>query len=205
MVPSTIPVIVLAECNIFPHALLPLNIFEPRYRAMLDHALKADRFLAVATLRAVGEHDWDESDANIHPYSCAGMIRACVGQPDGTFRLILQGTSRIRFTEWIQREPFRIAACETVPTETRDADTARHLADQALDRARGSLRAGSPFAEQFDKQFGALRDPEIVADVIGYNFLPRASVRQPLLGMGSVEHRLEYILAHLAPVSPATE
>jgi len=203
--PSSIPVITLAECNVFPHALLPLNIFESRYRAMLAEALRTDRFLAVATLRVAGDDPWDESDGNIDSFSCAGLLRACVGQPDGSSRLILQGVGRVRLTGWAQREPFRIACCEPVPSEVGDADAARLLARRALDRARGALSGGSPFAEQFDKQFGSLEDPEIIADVIGYNFLPRASDRQPLLGMSRVEDRLEYILGRLAPVSPTKE
>ena len=203
--PSTIPVILLAECNVFPHALLPLNIFEPRYRAMLALALEADRFMAVATLRVADDDEWDESDENIDPFSCAGLLRACVGQPDGTSRLILQGMSRIRITGWAQREPFRIARCEPVPSEIGDPDTAHQLARQTLARARTTLPADSPLAVQFDTQFGPLKDPEIIADVIGYNFLSRASDRQPLLGMIRVEDRLEYLLARLGPMSPATE
>lgn len=203
--PSSIPVIMLAECNVFPHALLPLNIFEPRYRAMLTQALQADRLIAVATLRLAADDEWDESDNNIDPYSCAGLVRACVAQPDGTSRLILQGMGRIRFTGWSQREPFRIAECEPVPNEVGDPATAQLLAAQTLARARASLSGGPPMAAQFDKQFGGLADPEVVADVIGYNFLPRASDRQPLLGMRRVEDRLEYILARLVPMAPATE
>lgn len=195
----------LAECNVFPHALLPLNIFEPRYRMMLAAALQADRMMAVATLRKANDDEWDERDENIHMYSCAGLLRACVGQPDGTSRLILQGVGRIRFTGWAQREPFRIAECEPVPTEVDDPAGARGLARQTLERARASLRGDSPLAVQFDAQFGTLDDPEIIADVIGYNFLHRASDRQPLLGMRRIEDRLNYILARLAIVSPAAE
>ena len=195
--PSTIPVIVLAGCHVLPHALLPLNIFEPRYRAMLEHALAADRFMAVATLKSADDEEWDESDGNIEPYSCAGLIRACVGQPDGTSRLILQGTGRIRFTGWSQREPFRIATCEPVPTSIRDPETAGALARLVLERTLSSLPPDSPVTRQYEKQFGMLTDPEIIADVVGYNFLKRASDRQPLLGMTCLEERLEHILACL--------
>lgn len=201
--PSTIPVILLAECNVFPHALLPLNIFEPRYRAMLARALESDRFMAVATLRLTENDEWEESDEQIEPFSCVGLLRACVGQPDGTSRLILQGMNRIRFTGWAQREPFRIARCEPVPSEIGDPAAAVRLAHHTLARARATLPAQSPLATQFDKQFGPLQDPEIVADVIGYNFLTRASERQPLLGMTRVEDRLEYLLSRLVTVSPA--
>lgn len=204
LLPSTIPVIVLAGCHVLPHALLPLNIFEPRYRAMLDHALAADRFMAVATLKDAGEGDWDESDDNIEPFSCAGLIRACVGQPDGTSRLILQGTRRIRFTGWSQREPFRVAKCAAVPSEIRNSEIANSLAQQTLERTLAGLAPDSPVTRAYEKQFGMLTDPEIIADVIGYNFLRRASDRQPLLGMTCVEDRLEYLLARL-PMSPAPD
>lgn len=201
--PPTIPVITLAECNVFPHSLLPLNIFEPRYRAMLAEALRTDRFMAVATLREAGDDEWDEGDGNIHEFSCAGLLRACVGQCDGTSRLIVQGFQRIRITGWAQREPFRIATIEPVTSEVKNMVSARMLARRTLDLARGALPGGSPFAEQFEKQFGALEDPEIVADVIGYNFLPRASDRQPLLGMTGVEDRLDYILQRFDTLSAA--
>ena len=47
--PDSIPVITLAQCNLLPHGLLPLFIFEPRYRNMLAHALNHDRCFCVAT------------------------------------------------------------------------------------------------------------------------------------------------------------
>jgi hypothetical protein len=50
-----------------------------------------------------------------------------------------------------------------------------------------------------------LHDPEVIADVVGYNFLSRASDRQPLLGMSRVEDRLEYILNRLGVAFPAAE
>lgn len=204
--PLSIPVITLAECNVFPHALLPLNIYELRYRAMLAEALRTDRFIAVASLRVAEEDEyWDESDVNIDGFSCAGLLRACVGQPDGSSRLILQGVGRIRFAGWLQRTPFRIARCEPVVSEIGDLKVAQDMAQQALDRARSSLPGGSPFAAQFDKQFGSLHDPEVIADVVGYNFLSRASDRQPLLGMSRVEDRLEYILNRLGVAFPAAE
>ncbi len=196
--PVDIPLIVLAECNVFPHALLPLNIFEPRYRAMLDHALAHDRFFAVGTLKRAEEDEWSEADENIDDFSCAGLIRACVGQPDGTSRLILQGVRRIRFVDWVQREPFRIARIERVPSLVRSAPCACELARRLLGAARSTLPDETPLTDQFDKQFGPLHDPEIVADVIGYNFLPRATDRQPLLGMRVVEDRLDYVLEKLS-------
>ena len=195
--PHSMPLIVLAECNVLPHALLPLNIFEPRYREMLAHALTHDRFLCIGTAKTAGP-GFDAEDDNIEPYSCAGLVRACVGQSDGTSRLILQGVRRIRFQTWIQREPFRVASIQSVDSIVKELSTAHELAQEVLAAARAKVLDSSPFSAEFDKQFGALTDPEVIADVIGYNFLPRASDRQPLLGMSLVEDRLAYLQEKLA-------
>jgi Lon protease-like protein len=198
--PKTIPLIVLPDCTLFPHALLPLYIFEPRYRAMLNEALRRDRFFSVGTLNS-GCADpalaTMISDDDIHPYSCAGIVRACVGGRDGTSRLILQGISRIRFTGWVQREPFRIARIEPVPSITCNRRAANRLVQQVISIARDFGHSDPAFVGQFDKQVGQLTDPEIIADVIGYNFLPRTADKLPLLGMPDVSDRLGYLLERL--------
>jgi Lon protease-like protein len=199
--PKTIPLIVLPDCTLFPHALLPLYIFEPRYRAMLAEALDRERFFSVGTLLSDDGNDVVAgglvSDDDIHPYSCAGIVRACVGGSNGTSRLILQGISRIRFAGWVQREPFRVARIESVPTVTRNVRTANRLVRQVINIAREFGHSDPGFVEQFDKQFRHLTDPEIVADVIGYNFLPRTADKLPLLGMPEVDTRLGYLLERL--------
>src|SRR5437870_6975829 len=94
--PPVIPVMPLPGVIHFPNALLPLHIFEPRFREMLEHALGADRMFCVALARPERPH-WRTSGDFFH-ISTAGLIRACVGRADGTSDLILQGIRRIRFT-----------------------------------------------------------------------------------------------------------
>src|SRR5437762_3091347 len=98
--PDHIPVMPLPGVLLFPNALLPLHIFEPRYREMLEHALKADRMFCIALVRP-GRASWRTSEDFFH-VSTAGLIRACVGRADGTSDLILQGIRRIRFTGFVQ-------------------------------------------------------------------------------------------------------
>jgi Lon protease-like protein len=199
------PMIVLAECNLLPHALLPLYIFEPRYKAMLKATLNTERFFCVGSVKSINDDgEWDESDDNIYDFSCAGIVRACVGQPDGTARLILQGFRRIRITGWKQREPFRIAHVEDVPGIIENDKKAISLSRQVLEAAKRMLPDHDPtFVEQFEKQFGSLNEPDMLADIIGYNFIAQSADRQPLLGMARVEDRLSYILEKLRTLSTA--
>ena len=104
---------------VFPHALLPLYIFEPRYRNMLEHALRHHRMFCV-TLIKPSCPDWHAPEDFFH-LATVGLIRACVGRSDGTSNLILQGLQRVRFTSFEQETPFPIARIEIV--ESHDATT----------------------------------------------------------------------------------
>ncbi|PYK09701.1 MAG: hypothetical protein DME61_05830 [Verrucomicrobia bacterium] len=117
--PKQLPVMPLPGAVVFPHALLPLYIFEPRYRNMLEHALRHHRMFCV-TLIKPSCPDWHAPEDFFH-LATVGLIRACVGRSDGTSNLILQGLQRVRFTSFEQETPFPIARIEIV--ESHDATT----------------------------------------------------------------------------------
>ena len=103
---------------LFPHALLPLYIFEPRYRAMLEHALAEHRMFCVALINP-NRTEWNSVDDFRHT-ATVGLIRACVGRADGTSNLILQGLQRVRFASFLQAGPFPIAEIEPLESEPAD-------------------------------------------------------------------------------------
>src|ERR1044072_1805198 len=108
--PEQVPVMPLPGALLFPHALLPLHIFEPRYQEMLDHALRAHRMVCVAQIKPQ-RSQWNTTDDFFH-VAGVGLIRACVGRGDGTSNLILQGLRRVRFSAFEQTSPFPIARIE---------------------------------------------------------------------------------------------
>ena len=191
--PNKIPIITLAQCNLLPHGLLPLYIFEPRYRQMLEDALKHDRFFCVAT-RIQGSEVADDDDA-VFQASTAGLIRACVKQDDGTSHVVLQGVQRIRFLEYLQREPYRVARIEPIVSVDGEASGSAALCDQLL----SALPAGVD--ESFVERLKEMKSPEMVADVVGFNLIQDAYERQPLVGMENVQERLQYLLKVFASVA----
>ncbi len=119
ILPKQLPVMPLPGAVLFPHALLPLYIFEPRYRQMLQQALQQHRIFCV-TLIKPSCPEWHAPEDFFH-VATAGLIRACVGRDDGTSNLILQGLQRVRFAGFEQEAPFPIARIDIV--ESRDATT----------------------------------------------------------------------------------
>jgi ATP-dependent Lon protease len=196
--PAVIPVMLLEQCNAFPHGLLPLYIFEPRYRAMLRHALEHDRLLCIGHLASPPDPDAAETDDRIDEYSTACIIRACIGNEDGTSHLVLQGAQRVRFLAWDQYEPFRIARIEPVPTVCANPAKAVRKGKLLLDRVLTLISPATPNGPQLISQLQKLSDPAHLTDFVAGNLIHSASARQPLLGMTEVEDRLDFLL-HLVP------
>ena len=91
--PSEIPVMTLPEATLFPQALLPLYIFEPRYRQMLADALHSNRMFSVAMQKPGSTRETPS------PVAGLGLIRVSVGHRDGTSHLILQGIARVELEQ----------------------------------------------------------------------------------------------------------
>ncbi len=182
---------VLPGATLFPHALLPLFIFEPRYRQMLADALAADRMFCVGMVRPGA--DEAEGDDSFYPVAGLGLIRACVTNPDGTLHLVLQGLRRVAIVGLAQQEPYRVARLSEVIT--RRGDLAENL-DLAKRVAALCLRvaAHSPEATQMRERLEEVDDPEILADIVAHTFVQDDAERQRLMEEPVVTQRLRLLL-----------
>lgn len=193
--PEQLPVMPLPGAVLFPHALLPLYIFEARYRKMLEHALKQHRVFCV-TLVKPSCPDWYATEDFFHR-ATAGLIRACVERSDGTSHLILQGLQRVRLTGFEQEKPFPVATIEpiepldptTVETEALGAKVVE-LYD-SLKHSRRQLPA------KLDQYLSELRDLEMLADLMGSTFVNDPLRRQHLLEERSLNQRLRFLITYL--------
>jgi uncharacterized protein len=103
--PATIPVFPLPGALLLPRGQLPLNIFEPRYLAMIDDALKGERL--------IGMIQPDDPDARaMHPSlyktGCVGRIIQFQETGDGRYMITLNGVSRFHLNEEVRvTTPYR--------------------------------------------------------------------------------------------------
>jgi len=196
ILPDEIPVMPLPGAVLFPHALLPLYIFELRYREMLEHALKRDRMFSVALIKPSCP-EWHAPEDFFH-FATVGLIRACVGRGDGTSNLVLQGLHRVRFTSFEQETPFPVAKIDLV--ESSDDETtveSEALAEKVLELYRKVKRAGRRLPPKVDRYLAQLGDLEMLADLIASTFVDDALRRQKMLEESSVNQRLRLLITFL--------
>ena len=179
-IPREVPVMTLSQTVLFPQAMMPLFIFEPRYREMLSTVLEGDRIFAVAAL--------DERDENAEvletPYSIAGVgvVRACKQNPDGTSNLILQGLARVQFENFVCEEPYRRARIQQLISESDgNEETLGSIQPTLLALVQIQMRLGAEIPQEVLQFLSNLKEPESVLDLAIYTLCPSGSFKQDLL------------------------
>lgn len=125
--PAAIPVFPLPAALLLPRAQMPLNIFEPRYLAMVDAAMAGERIIGM--IQPAGE-----GEAALFPIGCMGRITSYAETDDGRYMICLTGISRFRVIEEVEgHEGFRI--CRVTAEPFRE-DFEENAGAEAVDRER---------------------------------------------------------------------
>src|SRR6266567_3688395 len=193
--PDKVPVMPLPGAVLFPHALLPLYIFEPRYRQMLDHALRHHRMFCV-TLIKPSCPEWQAPEDFFH-LATVGLIRACVGRGDGTSNLILQGLQRVRFTSFEQEAPFPVAKIDMVESRGYASVEAEALGAKVLELYAKLKTKGRELPRKVDRYLSDLSDLEMLADLMASTFINDPLRRQQVLEELAINQRLRLIIQYL--------
>jgi Lon protease-like protein len=209
-----IPVFPLPDVVLFPHTLLPLHIFEPRYREMVRDCLARDRRLVMALLQPGWENDY-YGRPPIHAIGGAGEIVQEEELPDGRFNILVRGTMRVAIMAEVPPErSYRIAKARPLP-DRYPVDGLDSLAAR-VDRLkvlylRIVAEISKPDADP-GRVFGGVKDPGVLVDRIAGAGIGDTDVRQRVLEavdvparIDLVQERLLTVLAHLSDRNAPTE
>ena len=106
MQPDVIAVFPLPNVVFFPQTNLPLHIFEPRYRKMVEDTLENKQMIGMFLLQPGWEDDY-YGNPPIFSVGCAGELIKVENLPEGKFNILLRGVARVRALETVQEAPYR--------------------------------------------------------------------------------------------------
>jgi|CXWL01.1.fsa_nt_gi ATP-dependent Lon protease len=131
-----IPIFPLPNAVLLPRVLLPLHIFEPRYRIMTEDALASTRLIAVALLKPCSESLYYTPQADIHSIVCVGKICKEERLGDGRYNFLLQGLVRARVVDEKRNLAYRQAMLEPIlpRCSSREAELSQRKAIHQLIR-----------------------------------------------------------------------
>lgn len=193
----------LPNATLFPQALLPLYIFESRYRQMLADALHSSRMFAVAMQKPGNTRE------SPSPVAGLGLIRVSVRHRDGTSHLILQGVARVGLEEVVRYKPYRIHRIRSLEIPPCDSVAADALLAKVRELLEERVKLGLPLQfpsapihpggspKDILKHLDSIADPEQAADQVCCAVLAGAAERQTLLETADVETRLRRLIQFL--------
>jgi Lon protease-like protein len=201
---SAVPLFPLPNVVLFPRAVLPLHIFEERYRTMTADVLEGRRQVAMALLRPGWEKDYYSRPA-IEPVVCVGTILSHEKLPDGKYNFLLQGHTRARVVREHGARPYRAAELEPIP-ETSADDGALGDERERLRRVfRPAMLGATPVGRQFRQLVaGCLRTADI-ADLVAFNYIEDVWLKQSLLADPDVSRRVRRIVESVEANQPALQ
>ena len=181
----------LPNAILFPQALLPLYIFEQRYRQMLSDCLAGERMFSVALLPKDSG-----SKSTPKPYEVAGLgiIRAAIGKEDGTSNIILQGVSRVRICGFVKKKPYPIAHIEPLETLFANAVEPGRLAAKVSELLSTRAKLDMALPEHVAKYLVTMKDTDNLADLVSFSLLSDYYEKQEILETLDLRLRLQRLI-----------
>ncbi len=190
----------LPNVVLFPHALLPLHIFEPRYRELMRAALADDGRITLALLAPGWEANYEGRPA-LEPTACLGRVTTHQRLPDGRYNLLLEGLARVRLVRELEPlAPFRefeaeLALDRLSPDGASERAT---LAETLLTRFRETLAPLPHVYEPLAKALGAGLPLGALTDVVAFSLDLGLRFKQDLLVEVDVDRRAKRLLERMA-------
>ena len=200
-----LPVFPLPATVFFPGTELPLHVFEPRYRALVEHCLETDRALGVALLQPGYEADYDGRPP-IFEVLGAGVIIDEERLPDGRWNILLRGTDRVKVVQELPPDTlfrrFRVARLDDahpvppISPERCDDPVCQTLKNLALRLADAVPDVKAPLGRLLHTVGGGSE----LADQLACRLIPNPLRRQQILEETDVTRRLQLVVSEVAEV-----
>ncbi|HEY3754706.1 MAG TPA: LON peptidase substrate-binding domain-containing protein [Opitutaceae bacterium] len=185
--PDEVPVMTLPNIAFFPQALLPLHVFEPRYRTMLVEVLASNRLMAVAGIDPRGI----VADEPICKVAGVGIVRACQGKEDGTSDLLIQGLCRVEVVGVAAEKPFRRIQIRALASEPGAGKAENQRLREELARLlRLKAKLSTSNGEELNRFLKTIDDPETFVDIAAFSLCENPQLKQKLLETLDVHRRM---------------
>ena len=184
--PDTTGVMILPWTCLFPGAMLPLHIFEERYRLMCQLALAGNRMFAIA-------HATD--DETIADIGSLGVIRAAVTNENGTSNLILQGIGRVAFGS-VTMDPYPQATLSILSESEEEDDALASLRRKIRDVCLDFFAENTEALQYLKKHLSAPSSDSTFTDMIAA-IHPSPQAQRSLLEELDIKTRMQFLLHSL--------
>lgn len=183
----------LPNVVLFPGTVLPLHIFEDRYKLMTDELLRRKLPLAMSFSKPS-----PDGEMSLSAICGAGKVNLMESFPDGRKNIFVEGMKRLRIVKYIQKIPYITAMAEAIPdvpfiSEFEEKNCHRAL----LTLVRRWIFLSPQLNDAYLQYVDFFPRPHFLADFIAFYFLPSTDEKQKFLEMTNQKERVEKVMAFI--------
>lgn len=211
-----LPIFPLGNAVLFPNTDIPLHIFEPRYRQLMDDIIDKDRLFALALLNKDESAMQKPTDDQalvlppVYPIAGLGLVRSAARLPDGLYNIVVRGIARVDISQEIiepnSNRLYRVVSAKLQRPQEQDNDDALKQEFAAFHSLTHRVFSRIKKVKiEFDEKIENREDMSYFIDLVSSMVLPSVESRQSVLACSSLRQRMQITTSALAELLIKTQ
>lgn len=192
-IPDVLPLLPVRDVVVYPYMILPLFVGREISINAVDYALSKDRMIFLATQKEVG--DEDPSPESIYEVGTVAMIMRMLKLPDGRVKILVQGLTKARVTEYLAEKPFYSVRIERIvePAALENTLEAEALIRTVKEQLGKIVALGKAVSPEVMVIVENMQEPGSLADLVASNIGLKVEEAQGLLEVADPLERLKRV------------
>jgi ATP-dependent Lon protease len=188
VIPDELPVLPLRGTVLYPDLILPIMVGRKKSVKLIDDAMDSDRIIGVITQKRSEIEDPKETD--LYSVGVAALILRMIRELDGSQRVIVQGVSRTKVKEYLQREPYFKAKVEVIDEGLVQGVEIDALMMNLKNLFQRAVELAPYLTSELGTMVSNIKSPSILADLIASNLNISTTEKQGILETFEIRERL---------------
>ena len=191
-VKASLPLLPLRDIVVFPSMIIPLFVGRDKSISALNEVMKNDKKIILVTQKNSEVDDPKKDD--IYMLGCEGNILQLLKLPDGTVKVLVEGTKRVKILDFIENEKFITCNFSYQSDQISDNENITPLALTAVRRLEKLTSINKKISNETINKIKELKDPSIIADNIASHLNTSISEKQQIFELIDVKKKLNAII-----------
>ncbi len=188
-------VLPLRDIVVFPHMIVPLFVGREKSVRALEDVMKDDKQILLVTQKNAADNDPGSSD--IYTVGTIGTVLQLLKLPDGTVKVLVEGSQRARILRFAENDSFFQAFAELVPDKVGDKQELEALARTAVAQFEQYIKLNKKIPPEVLVSINQIEDPSKLADTLASHLALKIPEKQELLESDTVSARLEKVFGYM--------
>jgi ATP-dependent Lon protease len=194
--PQALPILPMREMVTFPETLTPLAVGQERSMKLVDDVLAGNRMLALVASKDADNEEPGPED--LYDVGVAGIVARMLKVPDGTIRILVQGTQRIKLGDFVQSAPYLVARVDEHPDVLEETQELQALTNNVRNTFSEIIEQIPYLPEELQMAVANIDDPSALSHLIAGSLRIGITEKQELLEEVNVGRRLRRLSEILA-------